>query len=329
MKYFFVLGNAPGLARAEVKAILSCKELLYEPPVLILETEDEIPFDRFGGVVKVGEIIDKNIGDFLKKSGTKSIDFGVSSYDQSDVVNLSKEIKRELVEEGIKTRFILPQKREKTLSSVVVRKQLLTEFLISQNIVAKTIWSQDFEDWGIRDFGRPAVDPHIGMLPPKVARMMINIAVGSKQLADNIIFDPFCGVGTILIEALTIGLKAIGSDFNANQIAKTKKNLEWFGKDCPLQIADARKVIVPLVDAIVTEPFLGPADPKILEQLYLDCFKHWLAILKPEGKVVIATPFPIDKKKLMDYSILAGPFMYFRTQAKVKRYIWHIQKLPA
>lgn len=325
-KYFFVLGNTPDLARAEVKALLQHTELFYEPPVLILEFEGKIPFDQFGGVVKIGEIIESDISIFLKSSGQKSVDFGISNYgiDSGLRRNDEKTIKRELQEFGIKARFVLPKKGEEILSSVVVRKQLLTEFLLFDKIIAKTVWTQDFEDWGVRDFGRPAIDPHIGMLPPKVARMMLNIARPGK------ILDPFCGVGTILAEAQD----AIGSDINPVQIGKTRKNLQWLGKNFPLYVADARKIIVPPVDAIVTEPFLGPADIKVLEQLYYDCFKHWLTILKPGGRVVIATPFPIDpdrigvdKQKLMGYSLVAGPFMYFRPQAKVKRFIWHIQKL--
>lgn len=320
MKYFFVLGNASDLAREEVKALLPHTEFFYQPPVLIIETENKIPFEKFGGVIKIGEVINEGIIEFLKSSNQTKIDFGISDYgnDPARWRDDAKEIKRELQELGIKTRFILPKRGEKTLSSVVVKKQFLTEFLIFKDVVAKTIWVQDFEDWGLRDYGRPATSSHIGMLPPKVARMMVNIAGPGK------ILDPFCGVGTILAEAQD----AIGSDINSAQIEKTRKNLAWLGKKFPLQVADARKVIVPPVDAIVTEPFLGPANQPVLEQLYYDCFKHWQTILKPDGKVVIATPFPLDTAKLMGYSILGGPFMYFRPQAIVKRYIWHIQKLP-
>lgn len=321
MKYFFVLGNTPALAREEVKAVLSCQELLYEPPVLILDTESEIPFERFGGVVKIGEVIESDITSYLKSSGLKSIDFGISNYGiDSGLRRNDKQIKRDLVEAGIKTRFVLPKKGEEVLSSVVVRKQLLTEFLLFNKIIAKTIWSQDFEDWGVRDFGRPAVDPHIGMLPPKVARMMINIAVRGQRSGVSI-FDPFCGTGTILMEALSLALKAFGSDINPAQIAKTQKNLEWLGKTCELKVADAREVVVPLVDAIVTEPFLGPADPKALEQLYYDCLKHWLTILKPGGRVVIAFPFVLDMSKVMGYSLDAGPYIYSRPNAIIKRFI--------
>ena len=34
---------------------------------------------------------------------------------------------------------------------------------------------QDFEQWGARDYGRPSRDAVRGMLPPKLARMMVNL----------------------------------------------------------------------------------------------------------------------------------------------------------
>jgi tRNA (guanine10-N2)-dimethyltransferase len=164
------------------------------------------------------------------------------------------------------------------------------------------------------------------MLPPKVARMMVNIAgIGT-------ILDPFCGVGTILAEAFTVGDKIIGADINPKQIEKTRKNLDWLGAKYQLFISDARKISQELppnsLDAIVTEPYLGPDEHQKLEKLYQDSLADWKKILKPGGKVVIALPFAVDKAKIMGYSLSAGPFPYFRPQAKIKRniYVWHILK---
>ncbi|MBI3558809.1 methyltransferase domain-containing protein [Candidatus Gottesmanbacteria bacterium] len=317
MKYFFVLGNAAELAREEVRAVLPHQELFYDPPVLILETEKTIPFERFGGVIKVGEVIDEKIVDYLKSFSR--VDFGISTYGEK-LPDL-REIKRELGELGIRSRFVLP-KIGTELSSVIVKKQKLTEVLKYKNLIARTVWVQDFEDWGKRDYGRPEVEAKIGMLPPKVARMMVNIG-SSDQVLGSSILDPFCGVGTIISEALGLGIKAIGSDIDPKQIARTRKNLEFFGQKASLFVSDARKISEKIknIDAIVTESFLGPADPKILEKLYLDCFENWKKVLKPNGKVVIALPFIIDKAKIMGYSLVAGPFIYARPQAKIKRNI--------
>ena len=40
----------------------------------------------------------------------------------------------------------------------------------------------------------------MGVLPPKLARMMINFTA----LRDGVIWDPFCGSGTILIYQLSL-----------------------------------------------------------------------------------------------------------------------------
>ncbi len=306
MKYIFILGNCPELAKEELKSLLRFNELLFKPPVLVLETDANIPFDRLGGTVKAGEVISDSIISELKKF--PKVDFGVSTYGEK-LPNLVA-IKKELVASGIKARFVLP-KEGTELSSVVIKKQMLVEFLVAYGFTAKTIWVQAFEDWGKRDYGRPQVEAHIGMLPPKIARMMINVSQGKN------ILDPFCGVGTILMEGCELGLKMTGSDFDLRQVERSKENLASFNMTADVFVADARKVDVHY-DAIVTETDLGPRLG--LDQLYLDCFKNWLGKVKT---IVIALPSlnVVDKICAMGYTLISGPFIYARPQAVIKRHI--------
>ncbi len=297
MNYKFIFGNAPELAQAELEAVgqeLPLEELIK----------------RLGGTVKIVEVLpeDVKLADIIKG------DFGISDLTgKVNIVQLCKSIKEETGK-----RFVLPKNGEKQLSSVVVAKQKLTEIIIGDGWIGKTVAVQDFEDWGKRDYGRPEAEGHIGMLPPKVARMMVNIA------QSNYILDPFCGTGTILMEALTIGLKAVGSDINPKQVERTRKNIEWLGKKTELFCGDASKISekVKDVDAIVTEPDLGPRID--LEQLYINCFNDWRKVLKPKGLVVIALPFVknvLDKAQSMGYTLVGGPYLYARPQAIVKRHI--------
>lgn len=265
--------------------------------------------------------MEPDIVNYLKSLGRNSIDFGVSAYG-AKLPDLGQ-IKKNLADAGIKSRFVLP--REGTeLSSVVVKKQKLVEFLIAGGFTAKTIWVQDFESWNRRDYDRPAVEAHIGMLPPKVARMMVNI---SQKFS---IHDPFCGVGTIVAEAAVLGLNVSGSDIDPDQVARTQKNLEWLGRKAEVFVCDARKIShkVKPVDAIVTEADLGPNDRvknyelriKQLHKLYLECFQSWKGMAK---KIVIALPDEeiIDKVVAMGYILESGPYIYARPQAKIKRHI--------
>ncbi|MBI5622081.1 methyltransferase domain-containing protein [Candidatus Falkowbacteria bacterium] len=159
------------------------------------------------------------------------------------------------------------------------------------------------------------------MLPPKLAKMMINLSTVSplsKGGLRGVLLDPFCGSGTILMQAALLGYQnAIGSDLSPKAMADTKQNLAFLTKSLPqlstlnyqLSTLDATKLSTThkpnSIDAIVTEPFLGPplrgsepteAIKKIISELstlYLRAFAEFKKILKPDGRVVII--FPILK----------------------------------
>jgi SAM-dependent methyltransferase len=213
--------------------------------------------------------------------------------------------------------------------------------------LGKTEAVQDFKNLSFRDFGRPERDDASGMIPPKLAQIMLNLsgkipAVGTQYLAfppdrtqylacppdrtQSIAFlpnllDPFCGSGTVLMEAALIGFKnLIGSDISEKAIADTKQNLAWVAEKFPnfkfflRQAQDGQfsnfklfnisateistKVNNNSVDAIVTEPYLGPQRGRIdpiktkleLEKLYSAALREFKKILKPDGRVVMIFP---------------------------------------
>lgn len=380
--FAFFLGNAPELASAELSAVCSRHHL--DPKItnlgpIALLTSDTKPdtqlLEQLGGTVKVGEVVgelpkerlsdlDSTIVTILENSHQAKIDFGISLYLQNSKVNLiqlTKSVKSALAGK-IKVRFVLPKFPSQELSSVLVKKQNITEISVVENaqnyILIKTFWVQDFEDWGKRDYGRPQASGHIGMLPPKVARMMVNLALSHANSNSPVtIFDPFSGAGTILAESLVLEAKVIGTDLDPKQVTRTLENLGWLSQAYTLSgtykvfRADATKVsasVAQKVDAIVTEPDLGPNNPQSLvnldtvqklANLYLAGLSDWTKILAENGSVVMVLPSfglrenrsnssnldlvktVIDKAKLMGYSLVAGPFQYFRPQAVVKRNI--------
>src|SRR3989344_6013764 len=122
-------------------------------------------------------------------------------------------------------------------------------------LAGRTEAVQDFEAWSKHDFGRPSRDAKSGMLPPKLARLMVNLS--GVQPEGSAILDPFCGSGTILMEAALMGSKAvIGSDISKKAVADTGRNMEWMRHAFP----DTKKVRVSVyetpaekVDAFVKE----------------------------------------------------------------------------
>ncbi len=249
-----------------------------------------------GGVVKIGEVLrsapaKKNLNEdkladelallIADVASAASLTFGISFYGASNACPSSRTqerialtVKKALRKNVSHVRWV--SGRGQPLTSVQVAKNKLdrdgVELLVfitrETFVVARTLHVQAFEDWGRRDFGRPRRNAKQGMLPPKIARLMVNL-LGTRPR--GILLDPFCGSGTVLTEAAFVGWKNLmGSDINPRAIDDTKKNFLWLQRDEPalentkltmhaLPIEKLLSQVAPnSISAIVTEPFLGP-----------------------------------------------------------------------
>jgi len=325
--------------------------------VLIVDVEGELDIKalmaELGSAVKVALVFDvfasedflksairefskKDFLDQLLPKNQKKATFGISVYHgggEYKALNetwhlsgeLNRQIKDELIASGIDAGYV--RQKERVLSSVSVKEnglldrgfELVLAVGESGVWVGKTLAVQDYESYSQRDYGRPERDAESGMIPPKVARMMINLlGVGKEEL----ILDPFCGSGTFLQELVILGYKnLIGSDVSQNAISATQKNIDWLFANFPdikktdfrikLIESDARALSKAFeaekVGAIVTEPYLGPTGVRYfstdrikkeignLESLYSQSFGEFNKILKKGGKVVII--FPVFRYK--------------------------------
>ncbi|MBI2611753.1 methyltransferase domain-containing protein [Candidatus Gottesmanbacteria bacterium] len=344
--------QAKSISRSQEILLLSSKDLLEEKKIQ----------QRLGGTVKIGKIItelnlsesqsdifaafsaEKLFLNFFSRD-LKKIHFGLSLYfiDENPnirqnskklLMDLSKYIKDELKTKGHSSGFV--QIKDRFLSSVSVAKnELLTKgseivLIVGKNVLylGKTETVQDFAEYSWRDYGRPQRDAKRGLLPPKVAKMMINIA---KISPSQTLLDPFCGSGTIIQEALLLGFEnIIGSDISKDAIEDVKKNIDWLRKQknnislnqkVDLFMSDVRNLTEHIpqssIDVIVTEPYLGPplkgfinrkrgeSIIKNLLPLYKDTFKSFNKILKSQGVVVMIFPkFIINKETISLFSYI-------------------------
>lgn len=355
MQYYFVLGKTPELSVAEILSVLPKKTKMEEisSDIIIINTEEKIDAkklqDQLGGTIKIGQIWDKYdhlISNLMVDHLIQGVDlgskiqFGCSIYNlasrnfflkiKREVRQLGIQIKKQLKIKGFGSRFVTS--KEDSLPSVVVSKNNLikkgAEIIIipttdKKIYIGNTLTVQDFEKYSQFDYGRPARDDHSGMIPPKLAKIMINLA---QVDLDQKILDPFCGSGTILQQAALMGYKnLIGSDLSAKAIEDSQRNFTWVINNqkilClnyDLQKLDVQKISQKInettIDAIVTEPYLGPprkggetedeilATHKSLEKLYLNAFNEFYKILEPKGKIVIIFPvfYLKDKKIFLD-----------------------------
>jgi tRNA (guanine10-N2)-dimethyltransferase len=96
---------------------------------------------------------------------------------------------------------------------------------------------------------------HPTAMPAKLARAMVNLAQPRKG---DLVLDPFCGTGGILVEAGLIGCRVLGFDAKPHMLRGGLKNILHYGiKPEGMVIADARYIPVVRVNCIVTDPPYG------------------------------------------------------------------------
>jgi predicted RNA methylase len=74
----------------------------------------------------------------------------------------------------------------------------------------------------------------------RVARSVVNIAIPDPTGIKAI--DPCCGIGTVLVEALSMGIDIVGSDINHLIIPGARENIAHFGLTGEVSVRDIRDV---------------------------------------------------------------------------------------
>ena len=97
----------------------------------------------------------------------------------------------------------------------------------------------------------------------RVARALVNIAVGCDTYKKLI--DPCCGVGTVVIEALSMGIDVCGCEMNVSIAENAERNLEFFGYDNVIIKGDMRTITERYDAAIIDLPY-GLFTPTTLEE---------------------------------------------------------------
>jgi tRNA G10 N-methylase Trm11 len=85
-------------------------------------------------------------------------------------------------------------------------------------------------------------------LPTRLARALVNLVSPPARS----ILDPFCGTGSILLEARALGLTAFGMDWNPKMVSMSRRNLEHFGYTAEVVRGNALEC-QRSADAIVTD----------------------------------------------------------------------------
>jgi tRNA G10 N-methylase Trm11 len=371
-----ILGRQSELGLVELESLLGPEAL--EPfgrqSVLL---DREVDINRLGGSVKVGRVLYRGSSrplrelpvdwDTLPRNESKT-PFALSAYGLKVTPPTLKaaglEIKKRLRERG-SVRLVMPAKGLAVSSAELRHNQVLEDgfevFVVSagdQMVVAMTISVQDIDWYSKRDYERPVRSAKVGMLPPKLAQVLVNATIAP------VVVDPFCGTGVVLQEALLMGREAYGSDLAPEMAAATQTNLEWLGQqlEAPTPLptwkvaeADATAVRLPEGCAVVSEGYLGrnlsrspvPAELKRLQsellELYRRSLTNWARQLPSGAEVSVCVPAwrlgrqwhqlgLVDELPRLGYTAkgfthVRTPLLYERPEQIVGRQLLFLRKL--
>lgn len=319
MKHLAILGRQPEFGLVELESQLGQKSVQPFGQAAIVDRRIDI--DKFGGVQKFGRILyhgpirdlneaPLNLDRLPLRDGKTP--FGLSYYGvratNRYVLAAGLTFKKRLKSKG-SLRLVSPQKGTSLTAAQVKFNSLLRngfELLVVQHkkemIIGVTDAVQDIDWYAERDYERPIRSAKVGMLPPKLAQIMVNTT------SAPLVVDPFVGTGVVLQEALLLGRSGFGSDIAPEMVEASRKNTEWLKqkrdlKSADVMEADATSVSLPSSKlAIVSEGYLGPnqstqpsdAIAKRLRnearELYSKSLRNWAKQIPVGTDVTITAP---------------------------------------
>lgn len=270
--YFaFILGREQKIALAELQSVLRrfgiCFDILslqHNIAIIKMENAPEL-INILGGTVSIYEIIKKIdfesleeeiLKDFLQSTGKN---FSISDYtgkmSPKTINDLGIKIKIK-ARKNRSVRFVTGNESELN-SATLYHKIVKTKgeaygLFISNNdlYLGHLLATTSPDEWSRRDYGKPAGDKFSGMTPPKLARMLVNLALGQirpirpiSQIGPidsdlrPLVVDPFCGSGNILMEAAMLGCYVAGSDISEKAVEDAKANINWLMSNYKCQMS--------------------------------------------------------------------------------------------
>ena len=304
----------PDLPIAELKAVMDCEnidgkiEVITEGLVILKEIPDDKCGDYYG-------ILTKRLGytheihEVISTSSVESLNEDVSSinwakfidetfavrvkrfHSEIDTVGYERKIGSLILENCKDIKVNL--KNPKSLVRIVAFGDVI--YIAIEKIKLN---KKHFEE--SKPHKRPFFYP--GSMSPKLARCMVNLA---RVKEGQLVLDPFCGTGGVLIEAGLIGCKVVGSDIYWKMKNGTAINLEHYGiTDYRTFNLDVRELkMYEKVAAVVTDPpygistTTGDVDG---QEIFREFFKSIYDNMRDDAYLCMASPHYVDLKPMAD-----------------------------
>lgn len=318
--YISILGRQPALGIAELERLYADVTWFSDESAVI--AAPAIDFERLGGSQKVGRVVaELPHGDWRRasqkivqaytqawSSAEGKITLGISAYNFNDsprdIQKTGIILKSKLKQQGVSLRLI--PNTDPALSTATSHHNKLglsgnkVELIVVRGksgkiIIAESIGSQNITAYAKRDQERPKRDAFVGMLPPKLAQIILNLA---NPAPGGRVLDPFCGTGVVLQEAALLGFSVYGTDLADKMISFTQQNLEWLSSTHHVDIQSiveqgdamdhtwSKEVGAVACEGYLGQPFSAPPSPTKLTEVRKTCNYIMSEFLKNIGNQI-------------------------------------------
>ncbi|WP_147654527.1 RsmD family RNA methyltransferase [Methanomassiliicoccus luminyensis] len=305
--YFFELsGEHASLPEAEAMACCRAEcgacDLVADGPGFIVASFDGERLGTIGSRIALTH----RIGAYLGSCSPQDVDPFASRLELPDgsVAVRAKRYREYLPEVdvgklGSRVGALVAKGRKVDLADPDVELRVLLSDRLHFFISEKVVDRRSFELRKVAE--RPFFSPI--SLHPKYARALINL---TEVKRGERLLDPFCGTGGLLIEAASMGVRAVGSDISEEMVQGAKENMGHFGLPWETveraDIGDVRSMFGE-VDAVATDPPYGRSTStrkEPLGDLYPRALRSISGAVKSGGKagVVLPRPCPVPPEEL-------------------------------
>lgn len=330
------------LALSEFNSILMSEEIAYDIELGIDEfaifraprMAMDVLLKRAALILELGELVDivdadKSM-DHLLRVVRDSIDEENVCLALDSVKGFGKDVAKKLVEALSTVKICTRKAIDKGARALKI------SFLENVAIVYRLLYRRRHSMYVDREpHRRPCYRP--GTMKPILARAFINLSRVST-LKNEVVFDPFCGVGGFALEACLMGLRAICGDIDEAMVRGAKANMDGYGCSSMVDVLrmDARfeALAGSRVDGVATDPPYGiqtsPKGEETLEHLIAKFVDSVRDVLKAGRFMVFATPLSMSRRidrVLQDTGFLVVERHVDKVHGSLTRAIYVVKRL--
>lgn len=262
----------------------------------------------YGAPSELLEDTRESVRSFLKVKSLGKSRYILPDFFQKGAASDNSSHVRELKLKDLRDKVVRPASSRTGFDIVVAANLIQDKYLFGY-----TVDTSDHAGFEKRDFSRSYQNPTT-TIGPRLARVLVNLAMKRKH---GSLLDPFCGLGTILQEALVLGYDVCGVDISASKLERCKTNLNWLRSNSGISpklrqvmirgdASRLRKENLPKIEGVATEPILLPIfvnNPSSQEgsnaigktmRIYRETFESLHSLLEVGTRVAFVAPAIID-----------------------------------